>query len=44
MDPHYVVLARLAIRDRFEKRAFSALPDAPIRPARRSRRLRRRSR
>jgi hypothetical protein len=42
MELHYAELARLAGRRRFGDVAFSALPDAPIRPVRRKRRLRRR--
>jgi hypothetical protein len=41
MDIHHVELARMAARDRFQRLAFSALPDAPIQPSRRRRRLRR---
>ena len=43
MELHYAELARIASRRRFNDVAFSALPDAPIRPVRR-RRLRRRPR
>ena len=40
MDLHHVELARVAATDRFEELAFSALPDAPVRPVGRRRRLR----
>lgn len=40
MDLHHVELARLAATERFGQVAFSALPDAPVRPTGRRRRLR----